>query len=256
MGSDSWHTSVDPKLQGSWNLHNAIVKRETSERLDFFLMAGSVSGSVGSATESNYCSANYFLDGFARYRKSRGLHAISFGLGMISKVGYVHENPEIDALLLRKGIQALNEEELPQIVDLTLDGQARTQYELSMDPLASSHILTGLEPSGLKELRKKGFEGSNPTLDDPRASLLAGALNGNTIKGPDTQYTAPELIRALEIGGSEEPLRDAITNDEGGHWQTASGGRNGQYVGARISHSDLSYVQDQHSLLRTTFLDS
>ena len=56
-------------------------------------MTSSVSGSVGTATEGNYCAANYFLDIFARFLKSKGLPGISVGLGMISEVGYLHENP-------------------------------------------------------------------------------------------------------------------------------------------------------------------
>lgn len=68
-----WHTELMPKIQGGWNLHNAIKSKD--HELDFFLMTSSVSGSVGTATESNYCSANYFLDVFARYRSSLGLPA-------------------------------------------------------------------------------------------------------------------------------------------------------------------------------------
>ena len=212
MSSDSWHASIDPKLRGSWNLHNAIAKRESTQKLDFFLMTSSVSGSVGTATESNYCAANYFLDAFARYRKSRGLAAVSLGLGMISEVGYLHENPEIEALLLRKGIQAINEDELIQIVDLALSSQSEDQHEFFDDPLASSHILTGLEPLGLEELRKKGFEGTNMTLDDPRASILAGALERGTNDRSDgpKAATLPELSAALENEGSKKSLNDAV----------------------------------------------
>ena len=39
---------------------------------------------------------------------------------MISEVGSLHENPEIEALLLRKGIQPLNEEGFLQVLDLAL----------------------------------------------------------------------------------------------------------------------------------------
>lgn len=75
-------------------------------------MTSSVSDSVGTATEGNYCAANYFLDIFARFLRSKGLLGISLALGMISEVGYLHKSLEIEALLLRKGIQAINEDEL------------------------------------------------------------------------------------------------------------------------------------------------
>jgi hypothetical protein len=205
MPNKYWHTGIDPKVIGTWNLHNAIKGKDSE--LDFFLMTSSISGSVGTATESNYCSANYFLDVFARRRQSLGLPATSVGLGMISEVGYLHDNPEIEALLLRKGIQPINEDELIQIFDISLSMGLSVPH--AYDIHAQSHILTGLEPFGLIEMRKKGFEGTNPTLDDPRASVLARALDGQAdlaLKGQDGDFPA-EVVKALEAGA---PLSDAI----------------------------------------------
>jgi len=205
MSNEYWHTGIDPKLVGSWNLYNAIEGR--SSDLDFFLMTSSISGSVGTATEGNYCAANYFLDIFARFLKSKGLPGISIGLGMISEVGYLHENPEIEALLLRKGIQAINEDELLQIIDISLSCKSETTY----DTYASSHILTGLEPIGMKNLRKAGFEVSNPTLNDPRASLLASALNSDEDGDLKNNSGLPaELAEALESGGGDQSIHEAV----------------------------------------------
>jgi acyl carrier protein len=209
MSNSAWHTGVDPKVIGTWNLHNSIAAREASDPLDFFMMTSSVSGSVGTATESNYCAANHFLDAFARYRHSLNLPATALGLGMISEVGYLHENPEIEALLLRKGIQAINEDELIQIVDLALSSQGKADG-FGGDWAASSHILTGLEPHGLKELRKKGFEGDHIVLSDPRANLLSSTLSSSA---PSTSSShgskiSNHLETALETAGS---LHEAIT---------------------------------------------
>jgi hypothetical protein len=66
MPNEYWHTGIDPKVQGTWNIHNAIKGKDSE--LNFFLMSSSMSRSVGTATESSYCAANYFLDVFARYR--------------------------------------------------------------------------------------------------------------------------------------------------------------------------------------------
>ncbi|KAI4289981.1 MAG: hypothetical protein L6R35_000743 [Caloplaca aegaea] len=206
MSNEYWHTGIDPKRIGTWNLHNALLPHSSS--LDFFLMTSSISGTVGTATESNYCAANYFLDVFARYRRSLGLPATSLGLGMISEVGYLHENPEIEALLLRKGIQAINEDELLQIVDIALSqaGGAEGNY----DALADGHILTGLETSGLKLLRQKGFEGTNPTLNDPRALLLASALDGASASIAKSNSGLPaELAEALE-GGNDKDILEVV----------------------------------------------
>ncbi|RAK98996.1 type I polyketide synthase [Aspergillus ibericus CBS 121593] len=211
MTNHQWHTGIDPKVRGSWNLHHAIQGKD--QALEFFLMTSSVSGSVGTATESNYCSGNFFLDTFARYRHAQGLPAQAVGLGMISEVGYLHDNPEIEALLVRKGIQAINEDELLQIIDIALSTTTpSTQLTIPhpIDHHAHAHILTGLEPFGLMALRKKGFEVTNLTFRDPRAAVLARVLDNEDDAANSSgakSSTGSPLATELEEG---IPLAEAI----------------------------------------------
>ncbi|PFH62270.1 hypothetical protein XA68_14401 [Ophiocordyceps unilateralis] len=176
MTNDAWHIGIRPKWRGTWNLHHALEGYDDS--LDFFLMTSSLSGSCGTATESNYCAANGFLDSFARWRRARGKPAISLGLGMISEVGYLHENPEIEALLLRKGIQPLNEDEFLQVVDFGLAGPMGESDFARQAPGSEegAHILTGLEPYGIRKLMDRGFDVNNGIMEDSRTSLLAASL--------------------------------------------------------------------------------
>ncbi|KAK8102046.1 hypothetical protein PG984_015192 [Apiospora sp. TS-2023a] len=167
MHNSAWHTGIDPKYQGTWN-HRALEGQDTS--LDFFLLTSSVSGTVGTATESNYCSAKGFLDAFARYRRSLGRPCVSVGLGMISEVGYLHENPEIEAPLLRKGIQPLNEDEFLQVVDLALASEAAGRVE-------DAHLLTGLEPDAARQLIAQGFDvTTHGVLVEARSGILMASL--------------------------------------------------------------------------------
>ena len=89
-----WHTGIDAKVKGTWNLYNTLQLSCQVLQLDFFLLTSSVSGSVGTAAESNYCADNHFLDLFAGYLRSQGLPAVSIGIGMIPEVGYLHDNPD------------------------------------------------------------------------------------------------------------------------------------------------------------------
>ncbi|RYP08079.1 hypothetical protein DL764_002119 [Monosporascus ibericus] len=222
MENSQWHTGIDPKVQGTWNIHNALQGRDSE--LDFFLMTSSISGSVGTATEANYCAGNYFLDVFARYRRSLGLPAISVGLGMISEVGYLHENPEIEALLLRKGIQPIPESEFLTFIDISLSSSSSDSDSPRTlgyyDTSASAHILTGLEPTELVKIRERGFEGSYPGLGDPRSAVLSRALHAHTHKkraatqkrgivgGAGDGHPMPiEVAEDLEAG---TPLTDAV----------------------------------------------
>lgn len=174
MTSEQWQTAMQPKWKGTWNLHKALEGHD--QDLDFFLLTSSLTGSVGTATESNYCAANGFLDAFARWRRTQGKPAISVGLGMISEVGYLHENPEIEALLLRKGIQPLKEAEFLQVIDLALSGTPQVSTPKDDEGFALGHILTGLEPLGFRQLISKGFDINFSSSQDPRLAILAAAF--------------------------------------------------------------------------------
>lgn len=183
MTSDAWHTGIQPKVTGTWNLNAALEAGGHDANLDFFLLLSSVSGSVGTATESNYCAANCFLDAFAKWRRAHGKPAVSLGLGMISEVGYLHENPEIEALLLRRGIQPLTEAEFLQTIDLALSRRDDQVDDTSQHSggrnlgWSTAHILTGLEPLGVFRLKNQGFDVTHASMDDPRASILFAALS-------------------------------------------------------------------------------
>ncbi|KAI1321024.1 putative polyketide synthase [Xylariaceae sp. FL0255] len=172
MSSDAWHTALQPKFAGTWNIHEALKAHDNE--LDFFLLLSSVNGTVGSATESNYCSANAFLDAFAHWRNSIGKPATSVGLGMISEVGYLHENPAIEASLLRRGITPLNQKDFLQVIDLALaQGQSISNKE-ALDILSheSCHIVTGLESTGFRYLEDQGYDVTYDAGNDRRASIL------------------------------------------------------------------------------------
>lgn len=144
---------------------------------------------------------------FLGYRRSHCLPATSVGLGMISEVGYLHENPEIEALLLRKGIQQINESEMLAIIDISLTRSMAIPG--SWDQAASAHVLTGLEPFGILKIRKQGFKGNNPVLKSARAVVLARAIHEqeNSSSSADGDLPA-EVSKAREAGIS---LADAIT---------------------------------------------
>ncbi|KAI1636396.1 putative polyketide synthase [Biscogniauxia mediterranea] len=211
MHSDSWHTCVRQKWQGTWNLHHAIEGKDKA--LDFFLLTSSMTGSVGIATQSNYCAANAFLDAFACWRRNQGKVAVSVGLGMISEVGTLHENPRVEALLLRRGIHPLNEDEFLQVIDLALSDSH------SLRSPTSSHLLTGMEPMKVLKLLDQGFEVTHTVMDDQPSSILASALEVmkdrkvKQISGPASTYAgrataAPSWLRELPQDIAEVLMTD------------------------------------------------
>lgn len=75
-------TAIKSKVQGSWNLHSLLP-----QKMDFFILASSMTGVLGQATQINYAAGNTFQDALARYRISIGEKAVSLDLGIISTGG-------------------------------------------------------------------------------------------------------------------------------------------------------------------------
>ncbi|KAJ9306417.1 hypothetical protein DTO217A2_4156 [Paecilomyces variotii] len=110
MSFSEWTASVAPKVQGTWNLHNASVA--AGLELDFFLMFSSVSGIVGQAGQANYASGNSFLDAFAQYRNDMGLAASVVDMGAVEEVGWISEHQGMMGKMSRSGFKPVSEQEV------------------------------------------------------------------------------------------------------------------------------------------------
>ena len=203
MSLENWLRPIEPKVKGTWNLHQALEGIPH----DFFLLTSSISGSVGTATEGNYCAGNAFQDAFARYRRGKGLPATAIGLGMISEVGYLAEHPEIESLLLRRGVHPISESEFLSIVDTALSQPHTTEHEYGRKHFVEGHLLTGLEAHGLNAQRLQNFEGNSYVLRDPRSFLIARTLrtaerDDTTVMGSGlSDRSMPESIATVWKNG-------------------------------------------------------
>ncbi len=107
---EQWETVLAPKLQGSWNLHQATQ----ADSLDFFVMCSSVASMLGSPGQGNYAAANAFLDALAQARRAQGQIALSINWGPWAGSGMA------DQTKLNKGITAIAPEQylaqLPQLL--------------------------------------------------------------------------------------------------------------------------------------------
>ena len=206
MSYKSWHASLGPKVRGTWNIHDALHGRH--QELDFLLLTSSKYGSVGHVTQSNYCSANAFLDAFASYRRQLGLPAISLALGMVSEIGYVHEHPEIEAALQRKGVNAITEEELVLLFDIALSSDLKksqgaqlpaTGHKVSVAEreLQDTHLLTGFELVKSSANGEQFLEANDFTPNDPRASILVKLLNSRLNSSNSTETEDPANLEGV-----------------------------------------------------------
>ncbi|KAF2679525.1 KR-domain-containing protein [Lentithecium fluviatile CBS 122367] len=77
LSNGSWHASIQLKIQGVRNLHNALRQEGRNAEPDSPPITSSICGTAGTATESNYCAANAFQDAYARYWNWMNLPAVS-----------------------------------------------------------------------------------------------------------------------------------------------------------------------------------
>ncbi|WYZ43619.1 hypothetical protein EsH8_VII_000055 [Colletotrichum jinshuiense] len=126
MSWDEWVAASRPKIQGTWNLHNAFV-REQAEPLDLFFLFSSAGAMSGHWGQANYNAGNTFLDAFVQYRHSLGLQASVLNIGIVGDVGYVSENAELLESLRATSQYVLGEPALLECVELMLKRSVATQ---------------------------------------------------------------------------------------------------------------------------------
>lgn len=111
-----WSTALAPKVTGTRHLHQATK----GLALDFFVMLGSISGTVGVSGQANYAAANTFLDAFARYRRMNGLVASVVHLGLVDEAGLATQRQETLDLAMRSHTHILSENEVLDALHLAI----------------------------------------------------------------------------------------------------------------------------------------
>lgn len=199
-----FHEVTKPKVQGVMNLHHAL----SDTPLDFFVMMSSLSGTLGTFSQSNYCASNAALDALARHRHALGLPATSVALTGIEEVGYIHEHPDISYVLERNGFHPLNKREFLLAMEHSMTNKGfsgMSEPFLAGDPHSSNHIITGLEPLRLRSKLAEGFGGATYYIFDRRLAILANALDSNDV--PTVENGTIATMSLLELAKKESDIQ-------------------------------------------------
>ncbi|KAG9965772.1 ketoacyl-synt-domain-containing protein, partial [Aureobasidium melanogenum] len=195
MSLEDWHKVLAPKVQGTINLHEALLH----EPLDFFVMTSSTLGVAGASTQSNYAAANAFLDSMARHRWSLGLEACSLALGMIVGIGHVEAHPEVKEAFEQRNVYGIPEDDFLKMMEMACRPRGTIKPLSEHDPLSVAHMITGMEPSKLAN------SGVLPSwLSDPRFCNIANAI---TKTGNETSLAHP-------AASTISALRTAIASND------------------------------------------
>ncbi|KAH8805416.1 hypothetical protein F5884DRAFT_846143 [Xylogone sp. PMI_703] len=212
MSIDEWNGVTQPKVQGTWNLHNVTQARNLD--LDFFILFSSLSGILGQPGQANYAAANTFLDAFVHYRKSLQLPCTAIDIGAMEGAGYLSENVDLLKKMKGTGWRAVQEGELLEAVGAAiLHKEAQLASEQSTSGLVNrNNFLLGISPTVplsnpgssarvRRDIRMAVYHNvssgsSSSGSNDGLHSFLATAKNNPTIlRSPET---APLIAR--EIG--------------------------------------------------------
>lgn len=121
MTFDQYTSVVGSKVQGTWNIHNALVAQGVT--LDFFVLISSAAGAVGNRGQAAYAAANTFLNGFAQYLRGQGVSATSIDLTAVSDAGYLAEDKVKAAEVARNlGGDTICEAEVLALIQAAIQG--------------------------------------------------------------------------------------------------------------------------------------
>lgn len=168
MKLEDYNDVMRPKVDGIWNLHNALSQVD----LDFFIMLSSVVGIAGDPSQAAYVSASVFEDAFADFRNRQGLPAVTLDLGKVVDIGIVAEK-----FLARRGVRGLwsrdlREGEVMAMIESAIVSPRRSREPGSViiglkawtetaDPVFQAPLFSHFRRAGLKTSRKNDAETPN-----------------------------------------------------------------------------------------------
>jgi hypothetical protein len=219
MSWEDWNQVTRPKVDGAWNLHNALL----DQPLDFFWLASSVITAVDQPGQGNYSASNTFLEAFCQYRLGLGLPTAVLGICPIKGVGFVAESAVAQRNTKAQGIYSLGEREYLEYVELSILAAKTKLSEVTLAPSVvppvawknDGQIIMGLrseldleDPNNRTNWRRDRRMGSYHNVRREGSGQDAGdsgALKGFLSRAADDTAVLKEKISveflAREIGG-------------------------------------------------------
>lgn len=196
MNLEDWQTAVKPKAQGSWNLHKLLPKG-----MDFFILASSISGIMGQATQINYAAGNTYQDALARHRQSIGEKAVSLDLGILATGGLVSQNKGLAKRLAAEHVYTvLSEPEILALFEYFCDPNLRTDAN-------PAQIISGIMNPSSQDSRSSNFP---PAFSHPFWSHTLTRSSAGDKLGQDSTGKFIDIAKSMEEAGSPAERNEIV----------------------------------------------
>lgn len=174
LEQQSWErfrTVFASKVTGAWNLHSLTAGRN----LDCFVLFSSGASLLGSPAQTNYCSANAFLDGLAHHRRALGLPALSINWGPWKDIGMA-AGPGNERRWRKGGVSLITPQQGVEALEVLMRQNAPQVAVLPIDWGLLLDRIPGLESPFFSELVKSMEPGPAPQPQTGGEKSLLAAL--------------------------------------------------------------------------------
>ena len=199
MSYDDWTIPVQPKVQGTWNLHEYFSHERP---LDFMIICSSSSGIYGYPSQAQYAAGNTYQDALAHYRRSQGLKAVSVNLGIMRDVGVLAETGTSGNIKLWEEVLGIREPAFHALIKSLIN----QQHGASKGD-CPVQVCTGL---GTADIMAAHGLAKPEYFNDPRFGPLA--VTSRAVTGSaESQGSSVSLAARLSKAPSKEEATEIIT---------------------------------------------
>ena len=205
MTYDEWRTAINPKVDGCWNLHNAL----TDQPLDFFLLTSSLLSATDFPGQANTSAADTFQEAFCQYRQNLGLPASVLNICPIDGIGRLEADPYAKKNLKAQDFYFVGEREFLDFTELALLNSRSAAVSSSKGSCSSwknsNQLFMGLRS-------EKALDAPNNSLSWRRDRRMAIYHNVKAFSGGESATESSELKDLLSRANSDpEVLSDTAS---------------------------------------------
>ena len=193
-----YHAVVQTRVQGLWNLHDAL--KSLDQKLDFLINLSSAAGVIGNLTQAAYAASGTFMDGFAESMNSLGLPYTTIDLAPVRDLGYLANDKKTqDVVESTFGGMWLNAEDIHGLLASAIKGV--------MKGSCNNHCITGLD-----SIETERMSAGQAWTQDPRFSQLirAAAVSASSKSDPSDALSLESPAKALQQAQDLAQAHDII----------------------------------------------